>query len=231
MTHIDTQVQLDPVAISKLTVLRAMQQCHIEPRVALKAATVTILRKRTRLEVLRHPVTATKEGYQEYELADPGATVLYRVLSERGTGRMYLLNDKGQPDTYAWDAETYANKAGKMVPIGVNSDEGRANLDIVAGMLSDYEAELLREDIGQYRKDAELLLTKPENRIVVEVSPELYAAGVTSCVNDWETAKSGFRVTTLEVGDFLVITDRGVYCVRRAEFLDTHPTFIPELDI
>ncbi len=231
MTHTQTQVKLDPVAISKLTVLRAMQQCHIEPRVALKTATVTILRKRTRLEIMMHPFTETKEGPKMYEASDPGSVILYRVLAERGTGRMYLLNDKGQPDSYAYDAATYAQKAAKLAPIGPNSEAGCANLDIVANMLSAYEADLLREDIEQYRKDLELILTKPEYRNVVEISPELYAAGVTSCVNDWETANSGFRVTNLEIGDFLVITERGVYCIRRAEFLDTHPTFVPELDI
>ena len=231
MTNTTTKVQLNPVATSKLQVLGAMQRLGIQARMAVKAPTVTILRKRTRLEVMVHPVTATKEGYQEYEADDPGAAILYRVLSERGTGRMYLLNDKGQPDSYAWDAETYANKAGKMVPIGVNSEEGLANLDKVAAFLSSFEAELLREDIEQYRKDLDLIFTKPENRAVVEITPELYDAGITSCVNDWEDAKSGFRVTYLEIGDFLVITDKGVYCVRRDEFMDTHPTFVPELDI
>lgn len=76
------------------------------------------------------------------------------------------------------------------------------------------------------KKDLLLVTSAEESRRCVEITPDLYAAGITSCVDEWMEVDSNGEAeeTRLNVGDFLIVNEAGnsVYCIRRDEFLETH---------
>ncbi len=63
-----------------------------------------------------------------------------------------------------------------------------------------------------------------EEEQCIEVTQQLYDAGLTDCVDKWMPAdEDGYaKLTSLNVGDFLIVEDEGVYCIRREEFLQTY---------
>ena len=133
----------------------------------------------------------------------------------------------GMADAYAWDASTYAKKAAKTVPIGyglgatVESVEW-AN-EIVNSVSDPTERKMLIEFLIN-QNSLRLVFSKEEERKVVEVTQQLYDSGLTYVIDDWmEPDENGLAdATILNVGDFLVVTDKGYYCIRKNEFLETH---------
>ena len=77
-----------------------------------------------------------------------------------------------------------------------------------------------------WKKDLLLVTSNEERRRCVEITPDLYAAGITSCVDEWMEIDSNGEAeeTRLNPGDFLIVNEAGnsVYCIRRDEFLETH---------
>lgn len=63
-----------------------------------------------------------------------------------------------------------------------------------------------------------------EKRQCIEVTQELYDAGLTDCVDEWMTVdEDGYaKLTSLNVGDFLIVTNKGVYRIQREKFLQTY---------
>jgi len=144
-------------------------------------------------------------------------TVL-RVLG----GKLLMEN---RPDTYCWKFSKLAT-ARNVRPIGVNCADAILTLTEVLSTVTDKSEKAMLADMFANMKKDLLLVTSPaEERKCIEVTEYLYhEVGVTCCVDEWmATDESGeAEVTTLNVGDFLIVTDSGVYCIRRAEFLETH---------
>lgn len=150
----------------------------------------------------------------------PNSNPILRIIGNQ-------LIRKNQADAYAWDAATYAKKATKTVPLGyglgatVESVEW-AN-EIVATLADPTEKKLLIKFLIE-QPSLRLIFSPEENRRCVEITQELYDAGLTWCVDQWmkPDENSGlYDATMLNVGDFLII-DEGVYCIRRDEFFETH---------
>lgn len=133
-----------------------------------------------------------------------------------------LMNNR--PDTYCWKFNKLES-AKDVRPIGTNCADGLIALTDVLNEIKDIEEKKLLADMfSKLKEDLLLVTTSAENRTCIEITKELYNAGLTFCVDEWmDTDENGEApVTNLEVGDFLILTDSGVYCIRGEEFLDTH---------
>lgn len=143
-------------------------------------------------------------------------TVL-RVLG----GKLLMEN---RPDTYCWKFSKL-EKAKNVRPIGVNCADAILTMaEVLASISIESEKKMLADMFANMKKDLLLVTSPSEQRTCIEVTQELYNAGITCCVDEWmEPDENGeAEVTHLNVGDFLIVTDAGVYCIRRAEFLETH---------
>ena len=149
-----------------------------------------------------------------------------RVVVRIIDGKVYMTG--GMPDAYAWDEETakkYLSDLDKIRYIGINSAAGIVNLSEILQTVADPKEKLALADwFSMSNRDFLLVGTPEEQRQCVEVTQELYEAGLTVCVDDWmEPDDNGeAEATQLNVGDFLIIKKSGVYCIRRAEFYETH---------
>lgn len=204
-------------------VLAACAQLGIEPVDAEKAPTAIILKRRPcRFErrLTTAVVCPTKEGEMTYSYDR------FRVCFSVDT-KGHLRNREDQVDVYAWTNENYEKKAEKCVPVGINSEEGQANLDALYAILSDeQDKEELAEWFGEYRVDHEMVFTKAEWRKVIVVTRALYEAGVTYVINSW-CDEPNAPLTPLIVGDVLVVEEGSngtlVYRIAHDEFVDKHP--------
>ncbi len=131
---------------------------------------------------------------------------------------------EGRPDCYAWKFEKL-EKASSVQAIGTNTAEGLINLsEILLSVKDSKERSMLADMFANMNKDL-LLVTLPEEyREYIEVTPEAYAAGLTYCVDNWMNPDENGEAqeTLLNIGDFLIVEKKGVYCIRREEFLLTH---------
>lgn len=148
--------------------------------------------------------------------------VVVRVID----GKVYMTG--GKPDAYTWDEETtakYMSNPDKIKYIGINSPQGLINLADVLQTITNPDEKLVFADwFCMVNCDFFLVGTPEEQRQCIEITRELYDAGVTVCVDDWmKPDDNGEAETTqLNVGDFLIVNDSGVYCIRRKEFMETH---------
>ena len=135
----------------------------------------------------------------------------------------------GRPDCYCWTFDK-VEKAKNIRAIGINSAEGILSLCSVLSEISDEEEKKMVADMfASLNKDMLLVHTPAEQRSCIEVTQEMYDAGVTACVDNWmEPDENGeAEATMLQVGDFLIVEKNkdgsyGVYRVGRDEFLSTH---------
>lgn len=130
----------------------------------------------------------------------------------------------GRPDCYCWKFDKIAN-AKNVRLIGTNSAEGLLSLcEVLSGIEAEEEKNMLADMFANMKKDLLLVTTPEEKRRCIEVTPSLYEKGLTSCVDEWmEVDEEGNApVTNLFVGDFLIVTENGVYRIGREEFLQTH---------
>lgn len=153
----------------------------------------------------------------------PEAT--YRTVMRVLGGKVYMTN--GMADAYAWSQATFEKKAKNIQLIGCNSGAGVLNLATLLGTISNDKERLDVADMfSKLKTDLMLVRTCSEERTVVEITQDLYDMGITSCIDEWQEAdaEGNYTVTALNVGDFLVLNPENhtVYCVRRAEFLETH---------
>ena len=187
-------------------------------------------------------VMQTKDGQKTYVLSDlkPGSRpnhVLFRVIN----GKLYMFTTmateqdgarQAQPvveerlDTYAWTDEEFDNNlpARKRKVIGFQSEAGREMLQSVIDSLQNpRDKERLENLFKMYTVDFVCGAQLADWRQVVEITQEMYDAGLTSISNDYDNP--GDAPTQLVVGDFLVITEKGMYRIDRATFVASHSTF------
>jgi len=145
----------------------------------------------------------------------------YRTVLRIIDGKL-LMN--GNPDCYCWK-HSKVESAKKVQVLGNNSFEGLTNLlKVVASINDEKERCLLADMFAILKKDFLLVTTPAEERTCIEVTSELVAAGITQCVDEWmETDEEGnAEATVLCVGDYLIVTDNGVYRIGHDEFVETH---------
>ncbi len=133
-----------------------------------------------------------------------------------------LMNNK--TDSYAWKFSKLGS-AKNIGVIGTATAEGLISLATVLSSISDdQEKALVAGMFANFNKNLQLVTTPAEKRVCIEVTKDLYDAGLTFCVDEWaETDENGYaEETILNIGDFLIVTSYGVYCIRREEFLTTH---------
>lgn len=143
--------------------------------------------------------------------------VVLRVI-----GGKVLMN--GRPDCYCWKHSKVENAKNTQI-IGTNSATGLINLcGVLDSVVDATEKSMLADMFANLKKDLLLVTTPAENRICIEVTADLYNAGITHCVDEWmDTDESGnAEATELQIGDFMIVTNSGVYRVGRDEFLETH---------
>lgn len=138
-----------------------------------------------------------------------------------------VLMTGGRPDAYTWKAEKVAEyvEKKKFRYIGINSAQGIITLSKVINTIpEEKEQEMFADFFSTINKDLLLITSGQESRQCIEVTRELYDAGITACVNSWmEPDENGEAdATILNVGDFLIIENNRVYCVRHDEFVATH---------
>jgi len=130
----------------------------------------------------------------------------------------------GRPDCYCWKYSK-VESAKNVRMVGTNSAAGLVNLcEVLAGITSAEEKSMIADMFANSKKDLLLVTTPAEERTCIEVTPELYAAGITHCVDEWmDTDIDGnAEATALCVGDYLIVTNSGVYRIGHDEFVETH---------
>lgn len=148
------------------------------------------------------------------------ASPVLRVL-----GGKLLKN--GMADAYAWDAATYQKKAAKTHPVGFGFGATVESIKWAIEILNTVKDPTERDMLTKFmleQPSLRLIFSAEEQRKCIEVTKELYNAGVTMCVDDWmkEDENGMAEATILNIGDYLIVSPDGVYCIRRDEFLETH---------
>lgn len=130
----------------------------------------------------------------------------------------------GRPDCYCWKFDKL-EKAKDVRPIGTNSAMGLISLAEVLDSIPDMEEKtLLASKFADTKRDLMLVTTPAEDRICIEVTTEMINAGITHCVDEWmkEDENGNAEATAIYVGDYLIVTNDGVYRVGRDEFAETY---------
>jgi hypothetical protein len=130
----------------------------------------------------------------------------------------------GRPDCYCWKFDKL-EKAKDVRPIGTNSAMGLISLAEVLDSIPDMEEKtLLASKFADTKRDLMLVTTAAEDRVCIEVTMEMAAAGITHCVDEWmKTDENGnAEATAIYVGDYLIVTHEGIYRVGRDEFAETY---------
>lgn len=128
------------------------------------------------------------------------------------------------PDCYCWKLSKVAS-AKNVSKIGTCSAEGILNLTSVLNSITDEaEKSLVADMFAKLKNDLLLITTPEEKRTCIEVTEELYHSGVTYCVDEWMTTDENgcAEATKLLIGDYLIVSDLGVYRIGHDEFLQTH---------
>jgi hypothetical protein len=96
--------------------------------------------------------------------------------------------------------------------------------EVLATVSNESEKKMLADMFANLKKDLLLVTSPAESRQCIKVTRELYDAGITACVDEWmEADENGMATATmLNVGDYLIVTNDGVYCIRHDEFMETH---------
>lgn len=141
---------------------------------------------------------------------------------------MRILDGKvlmsAKTDSYAWKFDKVQNAKG-VRPIGATTAAGIITMcDVLNGISDSHEKSMVADMFASLNKDLMLVTTPAEDRVCIEITPELFEAGITSCVDEWNDVDENGEAeeTILNIGDFLIVTSNGVYCIRRDEFKTTH---------
>lgn len=139
-----------------------------------------------------------------------------------------IINGKvlmtGRPDCYCWSFSKITSSKNVSV-IGTNSATGIINMcNVITSISSEDEKKMVADMFASLNKDLLLVHTELEERTCIQVTPELYKAGITACVDEWmDTDENGCATPTLlSIGDYLIVSESGVYCIRQEEFEQTH---------
>ena len=145
----------------------------------------------------------------------------YQVVCRVINGKL-LIN--GMLDVYTWKQ----TKVAQMEKRPIGFIEGEENLKaMLATMPNAEERDMLKDFFALFTFDMSLVHTEAEERKCIEVTQELYDSGLNYSVDEWmpEDENGEAEATKLNVGDFLIVSDDGVYCIRHDEFIATH-TFV-----
>ena len=167
-------------------------------------------------------VVRTKENPAGQLYEEATFRTVLRILN----GKVFMTN--AMQDSYAWTQETFLKKARNAVPCGTHTGHGVLGMTRLLATITDTNERLeVAEMFASMNRDLILCEVPEEKRTVCEVTDELYAAGLTSCVDEWQNQKDengNLIETKLNIGDFLYINQdaQTVYCIRRDEFFATH---------
>lgn len=137
-------------------------------------------------------------------------------------GGKVLMN--GRPDCYCWKHSKVDN-AKNVQLVGTNSATGLINLCGVLDSVTDSrEKSMMADMFANLKKDLLLITTPAEKRTCIEVTEDMYHNGIIACVDEWMDVDSNgeAEATWLHIGDYLIVSDSGVYRVGRDEFMETH---------
>lgn len=157
---------------------------------------------------------------------------VYQVVMRIIAGRVLMTG--GRPDSYTWKHSKVASSKNVRF-IGCNSAEAVINLSTALMSIADDEEKRLFADMFcNLNKDLLLVTSPEEDRLCIEITPELYNAGITACVDEWmDTDANGEAdITRLNIGDYLIVSARkdSVYCIRHDEFVETHSLDVDWVD-
>ena len=129
-----------------------------------------------------------------------------------------VIDGNNTYDAYAWTEKkvSRAIEAGDTKPIGRFSPEGLANFARIYNSLkTERDRDLFCDSFMPYGIDLLLIHTDAEDKMCVEVTQELWDAGLRYWADDWRNNsmdENGMVDTTaLKVGDLLVISPEGAY--------------------
>lgn len=169
----------------------------------------------------------TKEDAEGCDYDEKKEYIVIRILN----GKVMI---GGVPDVYTLEqdkvAEWMDDEYTKV--IGTNSVIAKKNMKKVLSLIkSKEEQKLLADMFNLIRADFYLIKVPPQERHCIEVTQELYDAGLTYCINSWIKPDENGEAEEMKltVGDFLICKPnydgegyRSVYHVGREEFLATH---------
>lgn len=169
----------------------------------------------------------TKEQPQGCDYDENKEHIVIRILN----GKLMI---GGAPDVYTLEQDKVAewlNGEHTMV-FGTNSKIAKENMKKVLSLIkSKEEQELLEGMLHLIHADFYIIRVPSQERYCIEITQELYDAGLTYCINSWIKPDENGDAEELElkVGDFLICKPkengegfRSVYRVGREEFLATH---------
>ena len=128
------------------------------------------------------------------------------------------------PDAYCWK-HSKVEGAKAVKNIGWYSISGRWNAKkFLKTLATQDDANMVCELLSFIHAPFLLVTTDEEDRRVIEVTQELYDADLTYVVDEWMRLDENgdANETQLNVGDFIVVSNNGYYCIRRDEFQVTH---------
>lgn len=159
----------------------------------------------------------TKEQPEGYIYDENKFQPILRIIG----GKLFINN---MVDSYCWKF-SQLEKAKKAELIGTNSPHGLITLaNLLKTISNENEKRLIADLFINIKRDLLLVTLPPEKKKCIEITEEVYASGLTFCVDEWmDVDENGqAEVTYLNIGDFLIVTNNGVYCIRHQEFLETH---------
>ena len=136
-----------------------------------------------------------------------------------------------RPDAYAWRTSKVV-KAKNKKALGFHSTEGaQTYASILATIESQRERDLFTDLLVNWARDLLLIHTDAEDRMVIVVTEELIAKGITEVPNSYDIewpaeGADGVELTPIKVGDALVVENcsfgPAFYVVGKDEFEMTH---------
>ena len=148
----------------------------------------------------------------------------YRVVLRLLDGKVFLT-EGGLPDVDTWThARCETQRSIRALGFYSSSEACTEAERLLLGLRTEEDRRLVEGLLRFVAKDFYLVSTEEENCRVIEVTPELYSAGLTYIVDEWMQLDSDgcAEVTLLSIGDFVVLTNSGCYCIRGQEFWFTH---------
>lgn len=136
-------------------------------------------------------------------------------------GKVLMSN---RPDAYCWKFSK-VESAKNVRKIGTNSADGVLALCEILNSIHDNEEKALVADMFANLKNDLLLVTTPaEKRTCIEITADMYHMGATHCVDEWMNIDSNgeAEATELCIGDYVIVTDSGIYRIGHDEFCETH---------
>lgn len=136
-------------------------------------------------------------------------------------GKVLMSN---RPDCYCWKFSKVTS-AKNVSKIGTCSAEGILSLcNVLNGITHEAEKSLVADMFAKLKNDLLLVTTPQEQRTCIEVTEVMYHSDIHYCVDEWmEPDENGdAEITRLSIGDYLIVTDSGVYRIGHDEFLETH---------